>query len=83
MLISFQCLFLRLNATLVTFNLQSPTLQIESVRSSVQHAFTAPNKFDPVTASLPAGAFPDTAMFSAPAVLMTVIVPAAAPNASG
>lgn len=38
LLISFQCLLLRRNSTLLTFSLQSPTLQIESVRSSVQQA---------------------------------------------
>jgi len=75
LLISFQCLFLRRNATLVTLSLQSPTLQIESVRSSVQQALTAPKKFDPVTASLPAGAFADTLTDSEPALLNTVITP--------
>ena len=36
-------LLLRLNATLVTCSVQSPTLQIEMVRSPRQQAFTPPN----------------------------------------
>src|SRR4029077_16329417 len=42
LLINFQCLLLRLNATLVTRSWQSPTLHIEMVRSPRQHAFTPP-----------------------------------------
>src|SRR5271165_6041053 len=60
LLIDFQWRFVRLNATLETFSLQSPTLQIEIVRSSRQHARTPPKNVEPVTASLPAGALPET-----------------------
>src|ERR1035441_3566475 len=66
LLINFQCLLLRLNATLVTYSLQSPTLQIEMVRSPAQHAFTPPMQVEPVTASFPEGTFPETATLLAP-----------------
>src|SRR5579863_7787776 len=75
LLISFRWRFLRLKCTLETCSLQSPTLQIEIVRSSRQHAGTPPKKVEPVTASLPAGALPETRIERGPAgsLLSTVI----------
>src|SRR5258708_35518367 len=85
LLINFQCLLLRLNATLVTRSWQSPTLHIEMVRSPRQHAFTPPMHVEPVTASFPEGTFPETATLFAPvgSSLVTVIVPAFAPKLVG
>ena len=82
---SFQCLLFRLNATLVTCSLQSPTLQIAIVRSPRQHAFTPPMQVEPVTASFPAGAFPKKATLFAPvgSSLVTVAVPDFAPKLAG
>jgi len=60
LLISFQCGFLRLKATLVTSRVQSPTLQMEIVRSAQEQALTPPKHAEPVTASLPEGALPLT-----------------------
>src|SRR5678816_133977 len=82
---SFQCLLLRLNATLLTCSLQSPTLQIAIVRSPRQHSFTPPMHVEPVTASRPEGASPETEMVFAPdgSSLATVIVPDFAPKLDG
>src|ERR1700677_1211373 len=60
LLTSLQCRLFRLNATLETCSLQSPTLQMAMVRSTRQQAGTAPKMVEPVTASLPAGAVPET-----------------------
>src|ERR1700678_416295 len=81
LLTSLQCRLLRLNATLDTCSLQSPTLQIEMVRSTRQQAGTAPKMVEPDTASFPAGATPDTCTCLGPAgsLLLTVIVPEKAP----
>src|SRR6516165_5973573 len=81
LLTSFQCLLFRLNATLETWSLQSPTLQIAMVRSTRQQAGTAPKIVEPVTASFPAGAAPDTFTCFGPAgsLLLTVMVPKNAP----
>jgi hypothetical protein len=78
---SFQWELLRLNATLLTWSLQSPTLQIEMVRSAQQHADTPPNEVDPVTASLPVGVSPETAILRGPdgSSLSISIVAALAP----
>src|ERR1700751_522481 len=67
LLINFQCRFLRLKPTLETLSLQSPTLQIEITRSSRQHALTRPKKVEPVTASFPEGAVPETCTCLGPA----------------
>src|ERR1700733_14192212 len=85
LLTSFQCLLLRLNATLDTCSLQSPTLQIEIVRSTRQQAGTAPKIAEPVTASFPAGAVPDTCTCFGPAgsLLFTVMVPENVPIPAG
>src|SRR5208337_95059 len=79
LLINFQCRFLRENATLETCSLQSPTLQIQITRSSRQHACTQPKNVEPVTASFPAGALPETPIDRGPlgSLLCTVMwVPA-------
>src|SRR5580700_217696 len=62
LLTSFQCLCFRLSTTPVTCKLHSPMLQIESVRSAAQQAFTPPKQREPVTTSLPGGASPETAI---------------------
>src|SRR4030095_3014555 len=82
---SFQGRLLRLNATLVTCSLQSPTLQIEIVRSAQQHAVTPPNDVEPVTVSLPEGAKPETATTRGPvgSSLVTVIVADLGPKLVG
>ena len=82
LLINFQCLLLRLNATLVTCRSQSPTLQIEMVRSPRQHDFTPPMHVEPVTASFPEGTYPETVTLLAPvgSSLVTVIVADFAPK---
>src|SRR5271167_1429596 len=51
-----------LNFALDTCSLQSPTLQIEMVRSALQQASTPPKNVEPVTASVPDGASPVTTM---------------------
>src|SRR5947209_19007719 len=85
LLINFQCLLLRLKATLVTCSLQSPTLQIEIVRSPTQPSFTPPMHVEPVTASFPEGTFPETATLFVPvgSSLVTVIVPDFEPMLAG
>src|SRR6185436_10430251 len=85
LLMSFQCLLLRLKATLVTCSLQSPTLQIAIVRSPRQHSFTPPMQVDPVTTSRPGGATPETETVFGPAglSLMTVMVADLAPKLDG
>src|SRR5271167_1740642 len=85
LLMSFQCGFFRLNATLVTSSAHSPILQIEIVRSARQHAFTPPKHSEPVTTSRPAGASPLTfTVCGLPgSLLVTVIVPAAGPKPVG
>lgn len=85
LLTNFQCLLFRLNATLVTCSLQSPTLQIAMVRSPAQHAFTPPMHVEPVTASFPEGTLPETATVFAPvgSSLVIVIVPDFAPKLAG
>src|SRR5258708_7542102 len=62
LLISFQCLCLRLSATLMTCRSHSPMLQMESVRSAMQQAVTPPKQREPVMTSLPVGALPETAI---------------------
>src|ERR1035441_3855137 len=74
LLISFQCGFLRLNLTLVTCSGQSPTLQMESVRSARQQALTPPKQSDPLTASLPGGASPVSCTVWTPAGSLLLIV---------
>src|ERR1700716_3038683 len=83
--INFQWRLLRLKATLLTCSLQSPTLLTEIVRSAQQQAVTPPKEVEPLTASFPEGAFPDTAMVVGPAgsSLSTVIVAAFAPRPVG
>src|SRR5262245_27334162 len=85
LLINFQCLLLRLNATLNTCSLQSPTLQIAIVRSPRQPSFTPPMHVEPVTTSFPEGTFPETAMLFGPvgSSLVTVIVPDFVPKLAG
>src|SRR5262245_12115515 len=55
------------------------------VRSPAQQAFTPPMHVEPVTASFPAGTFPETATLFAPvgSSLVTVIVPDFAPKLAG
>src|ERR1700757_1108 len=81
LLTSRQCLLSRLNATLATRSWQSPTLQMEMVRSTRQHAGTGPKMAEPVTASFPAGAVPETGTCFGPAgsLLFTVMVAENAP----
>src|SRR5580658_196395 len=81
LLISFQCGFLRLNATLVTSSAHSPMLQMESVRSARQQAFTPPKHSEPLTTRRPAGVSPLTLTMCGllGSLLVTVIVPAAGP----
>ena len=71
--------------TLVTCRAQSPTLQMESVRSAQQPALTPPKVVEPDTASLPAGASPKTLMLKglAGSSLFTVMVANLAPKLSG
>src|ERR1700677_3306894 len=85
LLISFQKGLLRLNSTLNMCRLQSPTLQMEIMRSAVQQAFTPPKHVEPVTASLPGGAVPDRATTWGPAgsSLKTVIEPDEEPSPVG
>src|SRR6516162_4963728 len=85
LLISFQCGFFRLNATLVTCSGHSPMLQMEIVRSARQQAHTPPKQSEPVTTSRPAGASPLTfTVCGLPgSLLVTVIVPAAGPKPVG
>jgi hypothetical protein len=54
------------NATRVTWRSQSPTLQIDSVRSARRPRSTPPKWPEPVTASWPLGALPDTASVRGP-----------------
>src|SRR5580658_10415026 len=81
LLISFQCGFLRLNATLVTSSAHSPMLQMDSVRSARQQAFTPPKHSEPVTTRRPAGTCPLTCTVCglSGSLLVIVIVPVAAP----
>src|SRR5208282_6450889 len=85
LLINFQKWLFLLNATLFTCSAQSPTLQMLRVRSARQQAFTPPKQSDPVTASLPAGASPETCTVSGlPGALLVIVIDAAAgPNAVG
>src|ERR1700677_5287061 len=85
LLTSFQCGLSCLKATLDTCSWHSPTLQIAIVRSLRQQAFTPPKNAEPVTASCPAGALPETATALGPAgsSLVTVIVAEAGPRAVG
>src|ERR1700751_2524765 len=85
LLISFQCGFFRLNATLLMCSAHSPMLQMEIVRSARQQAFTPPKHSEPVTTSRPAGAVPFTCTVCglSGSLLVTVIVPVAAPKAVG
>src|SRR5712691_8398597 len=85
LLTSFQCGFFRLNLTLETCRGHSPTLQMASVRSARQHAFTPPKQSEPVTASLPDGASPVTAnVCGLPgSPLVTVMVAAFGPKLAG
>src|SRR5438874_2682043 len=82
---SFQCLLFRLNATLVTCRLQSPTLQMAIVRSPRQHSLTPPMHVDPVMVSRPDGTSPENTTVLAPAgsSLVTVIVPDFVPKLEG
>src|SRR5688500_7050513 len=85
LLINFQWRLLRLNATLVTCNLQSPVLQMDMVRSAVQQALTPPKHSDPVIASLPEGALPETSIVCglAGSSLITLSVANLGPKLSG
>src|SRR5438270_13779810 len=85
LLISFQCGFLRLKATLVTRRAHSPMLQIEIVLSARQHALTPPKQRDPVTTRRPAGASPATCtMCGLPGSLLRIVIsPVAGPIAVG
>ena len=74
LLINFQWRLLRLNATLETRSLQSPTLQMDIVRSSQQQALTPPKHVEPVTAIVPEGALPVTLIVFGPAGSLLAIV---------
>src|SRR5580693_5659745 len=85
LLINFQKQLLRFKPTLFTCRAQSPTLQMVTVRSARQQAFTPPKHSDPVTASLPDGASPETrtARGLDGSLLVTVIVALVGPIAVG
>src|SRR5580658_1689129 len=72
--ISSQCRLGCRNRTLDTCSWQSPTLQIEMVRSALQHAWTPPKNVEPVTASLPDGASPVTTIDAGLAGSLLVMV---------
>src|SRR5271170_4114282 len=83
--ISSQCRLGCRNRTLDTCSLQSPTLQIEMVRSALRQASTPPKNVEPVTASRPDGASPVTTMDAglAGSLLMMVRVAEAGPTLAG
>src|SRR5580692_10530146 len=73
---SLQCGLCRLKHTLLTCSGHGPTLHKAIVRSAQEQAFTPPKQSEPVTASLPEGAYPVTSIVRRPAgsSLSTVIV---------
>src|ERR1700733_6095862 len=85
LLMSFQCRLGWRNATLETWSRQSPTLQIERVRSAEVQGGTQPKNAEPVTASFPVPESPQTFTVFGPAgsSLKTVIVEVFEPEVVG
>src|ERR1035437_1084971 len=80
-----KCRCRRLNATRLTWSVQSPTLQIETRCCSRRQHFTPPNIAEPDTASLPGGARPVMVIVAglAGSLLVTVTVAEAGPRLAG